>query len=217
MSCKEISADWAAQRIKGLSLTTAVWNALFPQRAPKDRRDVVKTLHRLLPLSAPRPRHDVGGVRRNVSRRWAATIHMGSNGLRLSTTTRRRGQLDGRRTSDARREASQHELEADHVISSAPMRQLVAGLDAADVGREPRGRRGAAISRFPHRRPDPQGSRRRVGQLDLHPRSRRARRPRPELQVVVARDGAGPGDGLLRAGVFLLRERRGSGTRPTPI
>jgi protoporphyrinogen oxidase len=44
MSCKEISADWAAQRIKGLSLTTAVWNALMPKRAPRDRRDVVKTL-----------------------------------------------------------------------------------------------------------------------------------------------------------------------------
>ena len=31
MSCKEISADWAAQRIKGLSLSTAIWNALMPR------------------------------------------------------------------------------------------------------------------------------------------------------------------------------------------
>jgi protoporphyrinogen oxidase len=30
MKCKEISADWAAQRIKGLSLGTAVWQALLP-------------------------------------------------------------------------------------------------------------------------------------------------------------------------------------------
>jgi protoporphyrinogen oxidase len=44
MSCKEISADWAAQRIKGLSLATAVRNALLPQRKPKDRSAVVKTL-----------------------------------------------------------------------------------------------------------------------------------------------------------------------------
>jgi len=44
MSCKEISADWAAQRIKGLSLATAVKNALLPQRLPKDRTAVVKTL-----------------------------------------------------------------------------------------------------------------------------------------------------------------------------
>ncbi len=32
MKCSEISADWAAQRIKGLSLSTAVLAALFPQR-----------------------------------------------------------------------------------------------------------------------------------------------------------------------------------------
>ena len=32
MSCNEISADWAAQRIKGLSLWKAVLNALLPQR-----------------------------------------------------------------------------------------------------------------------------------------------------------------------------------------
>jgi protoporphyrinogen oxidase len=44
MSCREISADWAAQRIKGLSLATAVKNALLPQRQPKDRSELVKTL-----------------------------------------------------------------------------------------------------------------------------------------------------------------------------
>src|SRR5205823_3511668 len=34
MSCKEISADWAAQRIKGLSLWSAVKNALFKKKTP---------------------------------------------------------------------------------------------------------------------------------------------------------------------------------------
>jgi protoporphyrinogen oxidase len=37
--CTEIRAEWAAQRIKGLSLTTAVRNALFAQKKPR-----VKTL-----------------------------------------------------------------------------------------------------------------------------------------------------------------------------
>jgi protoporphyrinogen oxidase len=37
--CTEIRAEWAAQRIKGLSLTTAIRNALFAQQKPK-----VKTL-----------------------------------------------------------------------------------------------------------------------------------------------------------------------------
>ncbi len=44
MSCKDISADWAAQRIKGLSLASAIRNALLPQRKPKDRTQVIKTL-----------------------------------------------------------------------------------------------------------------------------------------------------------------------------
>src|SRR5438067_736218 len=44
MSCREISADWAAQRIKGLSLGSAIRNALFPQRRPKDSSKVIKTL-----------------------------------------------------------------------------------------------------------------------------------------------------------------------------
>lgn len=43
ISCKEISADWAAQRIKGLSLSTAIKNALFkPQNVGNDQR--IKTL-----------------------------------------------------------------------------------------------------------------------------------------------------------------------------
>jgi protoporphyrinogen oxidase len=44
MKCSEISADWAAQRIKGLSLGSAIWNALIPKRKPKNRENVIKTL-----------------------------------------------------------------------------------------------------------------------------------------------------------------------------
>lgn len=44
MRCEEISADWAAQRIKGLSLITAVINALMPKRKPKNKDQVIKTL-----------------------------------------------------------------------------------------------------------------------------------------------------------------------------
>jgi protoporphyrinogen oxidase len=53
--CKEIRAEWAAQRIKGLSLTSAVWNAIRPQHSlPKHR--IVKTLiHEFL-----YPRHGPG-------------------------------------------------------------------------------------------------------------------------------------------------------------
>jgi protoporphyrinogen oxidase len=44
MSCKDISADWAAQRIKGLSLASAIKNALLPRKEPTDRSQVIKTL-----------------------------------------------------------------------------------------------------------------------------------------------------------------------------
>jgi protoporphyrinogen oxidase len=43
--CKEISADWAAQRIKGLSLSSAIWNALFKSGNKSSSKDkVIKTL-----------------------------------------------------------------------------------------------------------------------------------------------------------------------------
>ena len=42
--CKEISADWAAQRIKGLSLSSAIWNALFKPKASGGKDKVIKTL-----------------------------------------------------------------------------------------------------------------------------------------------------------------------------
>ncbi|MEX2303911.1 MAG: NAD(P)/FAD-dependent oxidoreductase [Bryobacterales bacterium] len=41
--CNEIHAEWAAQRIKGLSLSSAIKNALFGQRG-KSKQEVVKTL-----------------------------------------------------------------------------------------------------------------------------------------------------------------------------
>jgi len=42
ISCKELSADWAAQRIKGLSLSSAIKNAVFKPK--KKNGKVIKTL-----------------------------------------------------------------------------------------------------------------------------------------------------------------------------
>ena len=44
ISCKEISADWAAQRIKGLSLSSAIKNALFKPKQTGDKNKLIKTL-----------------------------------------------------------------------------------------------------------------------------------------------------------------------------
>ena len=44
ISTKELSADWAAQRIKGLNLTEAIKGALLPKPKSADRGAVIKTL-----------------------------------------------------------------------------------------------------------------------------------------------------------------------------
>ncbi len=43
IACNELSAEWAAQRIKGLSLFSAVKNALLSSQ-PKNKGDIIKTL-----------------------------------------------------------------------------------------------------------------------------------------------------------------------------
>ncbi|MCW3090349.1 MAG: FAD-dependent oxidoreductase [Ferruginibacter sp.] len=42
--CKEISADWAAQRIQGLSLSSAIMNAIFKPKPSGEKGKVIKTL-----------------------------------------------------------------------------------------------------------------------------------------------------------------------------
>ena len=44
ISTKELSADWAAQRIKSLDLWVVIRNALLPKRKPGKRGDIVTTL-----------------------------------------------------------------------------------------------------------------------------------------------------------------------------
>src|SRR5713226_1638242 len=119
MSCREISADWAAQRIKGLSLGSAIKNALLPQRYNGDRTRVIKTLIN----SFRYPRKGPGMM-------WEVCAEkMQALGGRLEMACRVVG-LDYESASerwsvsfkDRRRETQT--FEADHVISSAPMREL---------------------------------------------------------------------------------------------
>src|SRR5919198_6435546 len=123
MSCKEISADWAAQRIKGLSLGSAIKNALIPQRYNGDRTRVIKTLIN----SFRYPRKGPGMM-------WEACAEkMKALGGRLEMGCRVVGAAydDATSTWTLRfqdRQGNEQTIEADHVISSAPMRGLVRGL-----------------------------------------------------------------------------------------
>lgn len=120
MSCKEISADWAAQRIKGLSLKTAIVNALW-KPTPKSKGDVVKTLIDTFRY----PRFGPGMLWEACAAKATALggrVEMGRTATALSLA-------DGKWTATHRgTDGSTDTLVADHVISSAPLRHLVNGL-----------------------------------------------------------------------------------------
>src|SRR6202043_276817 len=126
MSCKEISADWAAQRIKGLSLGSAIKNALLPQRYNGDRTKVIKTLIN----SFRYPRKGPGmmwEVCTEKTKAMGGQVEMGCKvvGCEYDEPTSRW------RVSFRDRQGDVQTLEAEHVISSAPMRELVRGLSPA--------------------------------------------------------------------------------------
>ena len=120
MSCKEISADWAAQRIKGLSLGTAVLNAVRPKRRPRDGGDLVKTLIETFryPRRGPGMMWEACAAR---IRDLGGRVQLGAKvvGCHFNRDSARwtlaYEDVGGRR----------HGIDVDHVISSAPIRELV--------------------------------------------------------------------------------------------
>jgi protoporphyrinogen oxidase len=125
MSCKEISADWAAQRIKGLSLSSAIVAALFPKRKPADRSQTIKTLIDTFryPRKGPGMMWEAAAAR---TRDQGGSILMGARVTALA-------QLPGDRwrVTFERPDGSTDSLEATDVISSAPLRELAASLSPA--------------------------------------------------------------------------------------
>src|ERR1700704_3712644 len=115
MSCKEISADWAAQRIKGLSLGSAIKNALFPQRYNGDRSHVIKTLIN----SFRYPRKGPGMMWEACAEKMKAMggrVEMGSKVVGLNYDAA--GETWN--VSFKNRQGETQKIEAEHVISSAP-------------------------------------------------------------------------------------------------
>jgi protoporphyrinogen oxidase len=134
MSCKEISADWAAQRIKGLSLSSAILNAILPKKKPKDKTQVIKSLIDTFRY----PRRGPGMMWEACAdkiRAMGGELNMGMKVVGCEYD--RPAQLwkvtyeeaaRGIAPDGAKQTAVRHTIEAKHVISSAPMRQLVNGL-----------------------------------------------------------------------------------------
>jgi len=130
MSCKEISADWAAQRIKGLSLTSAVINALLPKRKPKDPKKVIKTLIDTFRY----PRKGPGMMWETCAgkvRQQGGEILMGQS-VHQCAWLRDEGVWEVRYRD---RQNAVGSVRAQHVISSAPIRQLINGLSPEPTAR----------------------------------------------------------------------------------
>ena len=125
MSCDEISADWAAQRIKGLDLGVAVINALKrslkPHRpTPAAGGPMVKTLIE----SFQYPRKGPGMMWEAAARKITArggTLLMGRDMQRLAYDPGRKLWRVDVSTGDGQAES----YTARHVISSAPVRELI--------------------------------------------------------------------------------------------
>jgi protoporphyrinogen oxidase len=117
MPCSQISADWAAQRIKGLSLWSAIANALLPRRGG----EVVKTL-----IDSFRyPRKGPGMMWERCAEKVRAQggqVRMGESVMQCA--------FDGHRWTLVTEDAAgiQRETQAAHVISSAPLRLLAQAL-----------------------------------------------------------------------------------------
>src|ERR1700746_294224 len=123
MSCKEISADCAAQRIRGLSLGSAIKNALIPQRYNGDRSKVIKTLIN----SFCYPRRGPGMMWEACAEKMKALGGRLEMGCRVTRCFY--DDLSGQWNVEYKNgNGDPQTIEAEHVISSAPMRELVCEL-----------------------------------------------------------------------------------------
>ena len=137
ISTKDLSADWAAQRIKGLNLTEAIKGALLPQRKPKsgktgkdgklaDRSAVIKTL-----IDEFRyPKHGPGQMWERVAERLRA----GGNLVALGQQVQAVRHCGGRVTEVVVRDHASGQVGSvtgAHFISTLPIRELIHKLEPA--------------------------------------------------------------------------------------
>ena len=127
MSCDEISADWAAQRIKGLDLWSAMSNALrnsMPRvSAPKKGGQQIKTLIESFQYPRKGPGMMWDAAARQVKAR-GGRILMGTRLESLRWDERSQRWTIGTITADGEWKM----FSAKHVISSAPIRELTGSI-----------------------------------------------------------------------------------------
>src|SRR5690348_9435089 len=123
ISTKELSADWAAQRIKSLDLWVVLRTALLPHRQAKGRGEIVTTLIDRFRY----PRRGPGQMWERVAEIAAERGQPVLLGRSVSAICHDRGEVRSITTTD---EAGQTEtFHGTDFISSIPIRELVARLD----------------------------------------------------------------------------------------
>ena len=133
MSCDEISADWAAQRIKGLDLGVAVINALKRALLPKRQTkladgEVIKTLIENFQYPRKGPGMMWDAAARKVVERGGRVL-MGRELTKLTFDSK-----NNVWNIEAANVKGEHEIyTARHVVSSAPVRELVEKITPAPI------------------------------------------------------------------------------------
>lgn len=146
--CHEISAEWGAQRIKGLSILLALKHAFSKsmQRGSIAQKETSTSLIERFLYPKLGPGQLWEEVARQVVERGgqvllnhnAVGIHLDGNRVRAVTL------VDG----DS---GNTHSLEADFVISTMPIKDLIAGMDPPTTSRDMQGCRQPALSRLHYR------------------------------------------------------------------
>jgi len=123
-SCREISADWAAQRIKGLSLGVAIKHALLGKRKAEDRKSAVKTLIETFRY----PRLGPGMMWERCAakiRTMGGEVLLGRRVVGCWFDAGGSSWAVRARTADGTME----EYRGEHVVSSMPIRELIAQIE----------------------------------------------------------------------------------------
>jgi protoporphyrinogen oxidase len=116
--CNQISADWAAQRIKGLSLSSAIWNALFGNKNKKKGGALIKTLIDSFryPKTGPGRMWEVC-AEKSIALGVEITMNTGVQKIEKSGDSWQIHTSDGKQVGDF-----------SHVLSTAPMRELIPNI-----------------------------------------------------------------------------------------
>ena len=123
ISTTELSADWAAQRIKSLDLWLVIRNAIIPRRGPRHRGEIVTTLIDKFRY----PRLGPGQMWERVAQICETKGHPVLLGRAVSRIKHANGRVHTVVSQAANGSVEEHP--GTDFISSIPMRELIAKLD----------------------------------------------------------------------------------------